>query len=271
MAAIVRIPGEALIPGATEIPFASNVSEVFWHAWIPANHLSIEPHQLHIWRVDLHPSPQAAGIEREMLSPAETDRMEKFQFEPDRYRFIVSHCALRIILSRYLDIAPQQVQYQYTDKGKPSLVPATGLFFNLAHSGELALVAVGLHSQIGVDVEFIRMVDDLDQLAKSCFSQSEFQAFQQTPAALKQRVFFNGWTRKEAYIKAVGDGLSIPLDQFDVSMLPEESPMLLSIASHPDEVNQWSMQDIPVGDDYAACIAIKTRPVNVFYLSFFEY
>jgi 4'-phosphopantetheinyl transferase len=167
-------------------------------------------------------------------------------------------------------MAPDQIQYQYSAMGKPSLIGSSGVYFNLAHSHEIALAAIAAHEEIGVDVEYIRPIEEIDQLARTCFSPREYLEFTQTPASASRRAFFNGWTRKEAYIKAIGAGLSYPLDQFDVSLLPWQSPKLTSIAGHPDEVDQWMLQDIPLGDDYAACVALKARHVNVRFWSFFK-
>ena len=242
-----------------------------WTEWIPsAKRISIMPNMIHVWLIQLSHIHDPSNLEIEMLSQQELETLRWFHFEQDRNRYLVSHCALRTILAGYLGIAPGQIQYQYSRMGKPSLTGSSGVYFNLAHSHDIALVAVAANEEIGVDVEFIRPIEDIDHLARTCFSPREYMDFSQTTPSASQRAFFNGWTRKEAYIKAVGEGLSYPLDQFDVSILPWESPMLTSIAGHPDDVNQWTLQDIPLGEDYAASVALKAQHVNVRFLSFFE-
>lgn len=233
--------------------------------------LRILPHQVDIWRINLNPAPHLHSVGPEYLSTEEISRMEMFHFEADRRRYLVSHCGLRVILSRYLGNNPDEIRYQYSDKGKPSLMPPAGLFFNLSHSHEIALVAVAAHREIGVDVEWVRPLEDIRQLAKTCFSLSEYQAFSQAPPPHNLRVFFNGWTSKEAYIKAVGDGLSIPLDQFDVSMQPQQTSKLVCVAGHPEEAKQWTLREVPLGDEYAAAFAVRAGQVKVRFLSFFEW
>lgn len=246
-------------------------TEPSWTDWTPTkNQISIPADMIHIWLIRLSHMDNPSTLDKNMLSDKELESYRKLHFERDRRRYLISHCTLRIILAQYLGIAPSQVQYQYTAKGKLSLIEPSRVYFNLAHSHDIALVAVAAHEEIGVDVEFIRPIEDIDQLARTCFSPREYMDFSQTSPSASQRAFFNGWTRKEAYIKAVGEGLSYPLDQFDVSILPWESPMLTSIAGHPDDVNQWTLQDIPLGEDYAASVALKAQHVNVRFLSFFE-
>jgi 4'-phosphopantetheinyl transferase len=246
-------------------------TEPSWTYWSPTtNRISIPADLIHIWLIRLSHMDDPSTLDKDMLSDKELESFRKFHFERDRRRYLISHCALRIILARYLGFAPSQVQYQYSAKGKPSLIEPSKVYFNLAHSHEIAMVAVAAHEEIGVDVELIRPIEDIDHLARTCFSPREYLEFSQTSPSASQRAFFNGWTRKEAYIKAVGEGLSYPLDQFDVSMLPWESPILTSIAGHPDDVDQWTLHDIPLGEEYAASVALKAQHVNVRFLSFFE-
>jgi 4'-phosphopantetheinyl transferase len=269
MAGQRRMVGES--KDSTSLNSHTSKTEMSWIPWTPTkNRISIPADLIHIWLIQLSHIDDPSTLDKDMLSDQEFESLRKFHFERDRRRYLVSHCALRIILARYLGIAPSQVQYQYSTKGKPSLIKPSGVYFNLAHSHEIALVAVAAHEEIGVDVEIIRPIEDIDQLARTCFSPREFQEFTQTSPSASQRAFFNGWTRKEAYIKAVGDGLSHPLDQFDVSLLPSDTPLLKSITGRPDVANQWTLQDIQLEAEYTAAFAVKANQVNVRYLSFFE-
>jgi len=227
--------------------------------------VSLAKNAIHLWRVDLDLAPQQIAHLQEMLSPEETDRAGKFQFERDRRRFQAAHGALRIILNRYLGCTPTQVQYQFTSNGKPILVNSPELHFNLSHSHERALVAVAHIHPIGVDIEQIRPLDNLDALARQCFSAHEYQQFAALPAPDNLQGFFNAWTRKEAYIKAIGDGLSYPLAAFDVSLLPGEPTRLLTIASAPHEASAWTLQAVDAGAGYAAAFAVRATEVAVQY------
>ncbi len=232
-----------------------------WEA-CPAQ-VSLANTTVHLWRVDLDlPIPQITGLQ-ETLSPDETLRAGKFQFERDRRRFLVAQGALRAILCRYLGCAPGQVKYRYTPKGKPFLEDSSELYFNLSHSHERALVAVARIHPLGVDIEHHRPLDDMDTLARQCFSTSEYQQFARLPAPVNLQAFFNAWTRKEAFIKAIGDGLSYPLADFDVSLLPGEPARLITIARSSTEAAAWTLQAIEAGAGYTAAFAVRAKDVTL--------
>lgn len=221
---------------------------------------------VHLWQVDLDLTRRQISQLQESLSIEETIRAGRFQFERDRRRYEAVHGVLRIIMSRYLGCAPAQVHYQVTSKGKPFLANSSELYFNLSHSHERALVAITNSHPIGVDIEQIRPLDDLNALARQCFSAYEYQQFAALPAPDNLQGFFNAWTRKEAFIKAIGDGLSYPLANFDVSLLPGEPARLLAIASAPHEASEWTLQAVNAGAGYAAAFAVRATEVTVQYL-----
>lgn len=187
------------------------------------------------------------------LNADERTRAARFYFERDRQRFIVARGALRMILSRYLAVAAEVLDFCYNDYGKPSLAlpyATSGLTFNLAHSGKFALYAVAYQRQVGIDIEQIRPEIDYEQLAGHVFSPAERQSLQSVPIAQRRIAFFNGWTRKEAYIKAQGKGLSLPLDQFTVTLAPDEAPRLVSTQHAPAEAARWSLQAFTPAPNY---------------------
>ena len=195
-----------------------------------------------------------------LLNEDEHARAARFYFARDRQRFIIARGCLRIILSRYLADEAAQIQFDYNAFGKPHLAApyaASGLTFNLAHSGEFALYALAYQRQVGVDIEQIRPAVAYEQLARQVFSQAEQQSLRRVPAAQRREAFFNGWTRKEAYIKAQGRGLSLPLDQFTVTLAPDEAPRLLSTAHAPAEAARWSLQAIPTAPGYVGAVAAE--------------
>ncbi len=225
---------------------------------------------VHLWRVDLNPAPETLAALAEILSVEECQKLQSFQFEADRRRYLVSHAALRRILGRYLGLPPRHVCFWVNPSGKPALLPPAGLHFNLSHSQHTALVAVTGLGPVGVDVEYIRPLADLRGLAQSCFSAAEFCHWQELPPAQRLRAFFSAWTRKEAFIKGWGSGLSFPLDQFEVALRPGEQPLLKTITAHPEELPHWTLQDIWLGPAYAAAFALRACPADLRVRTFLE-
>jgi len=175
--------------------------------------------EVHVWRIALDRGD--GDSLRARLSSDELARAARFHFERDRTRFLVARAALREILAHYLGASPAEIAFVYGDHGKPALAPPHGdLRFNLSHSHGLALCAVTRGREVGVDVERIRELDDLEDLARSVFSARELAALHRLPEPGLLAGFFTGWTRKEAFIKALGEGLSHPLKRFDVSLEP---------------------------------------------------
>src|SRR5262249_23128168 len=148
-----------------------------------------------------------------LLSPEERERADRFHFARDRDRFVIAHAVLRQILALYLQSQPELIQFVQQKHGKPELAPESnplGLTFNLSHSGEVALVAVAAHMQLGVDVELMRSDFGGEEIAERFFSRPEVEKLRLLAAHQRTRAFFQCWTRKEAYLKARGEGLSIP-------------------------------------------------------------
>jgi 4'-phosphopantetheinyl transferase len=204
----------------------------------------------------------AAELEtlRKVLSPDEQARAERFCFEKDRQRFIASRGILREILSRYLKREPARLEFSYSRFGKPSLAPddsGSGVHFNLSHSHGLALYAISRFPEIGVDVERLRRDFPCEQIAEHFFSPHEVKTLRSLPEAGKYEAFFNCWTRKEAFVKARGEGLSLPLDQFTVSLAPAEPVALLRTEGDSGEASQWALRGINPVDGYIAALAAK--------------
>jgi 4'-phosphopantetheinyl transferase len=208
------------------------------HVWgrSPAD-LRLARDEVHVWRASL--SLPAARVQdlRRTLAADELSRAERFHLPNDRQRFIAARGVLRAILGRYLKVEPGQIHFCYSAYGKPALDSGAGhdagLHFNLAHSGQLALYAVAPSRRIGVDLERIRADLDYEQIAEQSFAPHERGALRAVPAHLKPEAFFNCWTRKEAYVKARGEGLSMPLDRFAVSLAPGEPARLLHTPADP--------------------------------------
>jgi len=190
----------------------------------------------------------------------ERDRAARFHFEQHRERFIVGRGVLRAILGSYLAVPPGHVQFSYGPQGKPALADTSAqasLRFNLAHAGGLALYVVTLNRELGVDVEHIHTIPDAERIAEHFFSVQERDALAALPEEQRQEAFFRCWTRKEAYLKASGDGLARPPDQVHVSLTPREPARVLGISGDPHEAEKWSLCEVIPGDGYIAALAVE--------------
>jgi 4'-phosphopantetheinyl transferase len=211
-----------------------------------------------IWRVCLDKPPKAGG--EAILSPDEVARASRFQFEKDRIHFTRCRCALRHILADYLAIANGEIRFEYSTSGKPQLAAdqnPRALQFNVSHSANIALIAVSSEHQLGVDVEKIRGDVDVDALAERFFSLRECAGLRALPDDLRVPGFFACWTRKEAFLKATGSGLSFPLADFSVTTHPDHAPELEDIRGNPEGGKQWSLSDLQV-DGYRAAMALDS-------------
>jgi 4'-phosphopantetheinyl transferase len=219
--------------------------------------------EVHVWQLSLDQSPATANRLRQLLAANEEERARRFHFEVDRQHFIAGRGYLRIILSRYLKIGPEEIEFTYNDYGKPqiaaSAAPDHPLNFNLAHSRGIALYAFTHLGEIGVDIEYIRPEFPNEEIARRFFSASEVARLGDFPIEMRSQAFFNCWTRKEAFIKAKGVGLSMPLDQFDVSLDPAEPATLLRTRWNESEAAQWSLQAIETSPGYAAAVAVRAH------------
>lgn len=215
-----------------------------------------------IWHINIEPPPEKIAASRSLLSPDELERAARFHFDIHRNRYIAGRAALRGILAQYLGIPPQALAFVYGEKGKPALAPQVNtrrLEFNLSHSHDRALLGITLGSVLGVDIERINLEFGTDEIATHFFSAFEVDCLLALPKPDRGATFFSCWTRKEAYIKAVGEGLSLPLDSFDVAFGPGVEAALLRVEAAPDAPSRWRMYDIPAPEGYAAAIAVEGR------------
>lgn len=229
--------------------------------WLtPPETLALSSDEVHIWRVSLDVNAVCLQRLRHTLAEDELSRAGRFCFWEDRQHFIVARGALRDILGRYLHIASGQLRFSYDAYGKPALISAPGddaLRFNVTHSHGLALYAVARGREVGIDLERIRAGVEYEEIARRFFSPRENAELRACPARMRLDAFFSGWTRKEAYLKARGDGLSIPLDQFEVSLAPDEPARLLKVSGDRSESFRWSLQELSPDPGYVAALAVE--------------
>jgi 4'-phosphopantetheinyl transferase len=231
---------------------------VLWDS--PAEHPALAGDEVHVWRVALDQPTSCVQNLLQALTSNEIQRSRRFHFQRDRARFTVARSMMRTILGRYLKLKPEELRFDYNFYGKPSLADdlrVAQLRFNLSHSHGLALLAVTLGRRIGIDLEYVRSEIASEEIAERFFSTEEVRALRQLPRSAFTEAFFNCWTRKEAYIKAVGEGLSFPLDHFTVSLLPGHPAVLLDVLGNPQEWACWSLQELSPGSGYAAAVAVE--------------
>jgi 4'-phosphopantetheinyl transferase len=229
-------------------------------AWSPAPmNLTFPLGRVDVWRVRTD-GPEGPHSHLEILHRDEIVRAERFRFEKDRYRFTQCRSALRQLLATYLKISPTEILFEYSARGKPRLAVRQNphaLQFNVSHSGELALIAIGSEQSIGVDIERIRTEVDTESLAERFFSTGERAGLQALPDHLRLTGFYACWTRKEAFLKATGDGLSFPLANFSVTTHPDLDPEVVEINGSTEAVRQWSLIDISAGEGYRTTLCMQ--------------
>jgi len=219
--------------------------------------LGVIDYDIYVWRVDLaHPAADPNEL-KNLLANNERSRALEFKFLRDSKRFIIARAALRQILAMVLNAEPHSLQLSTGSYGKPGLAKEN-LRFNLSHSGDLALIAVARERELGIDVEEMRPMDDLRSIAKRFFAPQEAQRIAaMTDSATITRAFFECWTRKEAFIKATGEGLSRPLDSFRVTFFPDCLPEL---RIDSEDSAHWKLVNINAGPRYCAALVYELLP-----------
>jgi len=221
---------------------------------------------VHVWLLSLIFDDSQIDYFKSLLSEDEKNRAARFRFDKPRKQFIAARGQLRILIAAYTKLLPEQIRFKYNSYGKPSLeMPANSarLFFNVSHSHQLALIAFSNQYELGVDIEWVPPDFNGLHLASRFFSQKEVKQLRQVPEALKNEAFFNAWTRKEAYIKARGKGLSIPLSGFSVTLIPGEPARLIETGHDPEAVHSWSVKDLPVPSNYKGAVVANTGQFEV--------
>ncbi|HEX2689109.1 MAG TPA: 4'-phosphopantetheinyl transferase superfamily protein [Kofleriaceae bacterium] len=233
-------------------------------SWLlPPVDLALGPSDAHVWRLSLTPPPEQVALLARTLSHDERERAARFYFDRDRIAFTVARGALRTLTGIYTGHAAQDLVFGYQAKGKPYLTSPPGdLHFNISHSGGVALLAFTRSREIGVDVEHRRPLQDLLSVANFSFSHQEYTTLCGLPAHEQIDAFFSCWSRKEAFIKTTGEGIS-QIRDFDVSMRPGEPARLLRVKDVLPGHERWSMHDLPAIADYAAALVVEGHDVQI--------
>ena len=218
--------------------------------------------QADVVSVRLDVAPEAADELAACLSEDERRRAHRFHFERDRRRYMVARGRLRHLLASRLNVSPRDVELAYGSGGKPRLArPAELLTFNVSHAGDVAAVAFSHGLEVGIDIEAVRELPDADQVAARFFSRRENEVYLALDPSDKPAGFFNCWTRKEAFIKAIGDGLSYPLDRFDVTLAPGERARILRVGEASGEDCGWSLYAFSPGPGLVGAVVVQDSRV----------
>ncbi len=240
------------------------VNETQWHRALPEE--CTLSNEVHVWRVFLDLDTLQTESLLGTLSADEVKRAGRFRFERDQKRFITARGMLRQILGCYLGTSPHKLRFEYTPLGKPMLAANSGsdtLCFNMSHADAFAVYAITRDRSIGIDIE--RKSDDIaiKQIVQRFFSQGEISSLERIHENMRNEVFFQYWTRKEAFLKATGDGMSFPMEQFDVSLINGRGWLPVTLMGDKRGSGRWYVQDLFPGHGYAAAIAVEGGQLNL--------
>jgi 4'-phosphopantetheinyl transferase len=232
-------------------------------AWLPAPQApKLSGPDVAVWRVALDQPPERVAQNMLLLAADERERAARFASEQARGRYVVARATLRTILGAYLECDPAAVRFRYGLWGKPELVSRFGgkdIQFNVSHSAGLGLCAVTRGRRIGIDVEQMRTLRDAESIAARFFSPRERTAIDSLPEGQRQAAFLSCWTRKEAFIKATGEGLAQPLERFAVSVLPDKPAQVLQVDGDPDAGSRWTLEAFTPDPGYVAALAVEGK------------
>ena len=235
--------------------------------WPPAPEtIRLEPGQVHLWAAALNEFVAQSSKLWALLPPAEQARAEKFRFLEDRNRFVIRRGLLRLVLSRYLEQLPSTIEFRHGAYGKPEVQPAgtsTPLFFNASHSGEIAVCAITSACPIGVDVEHTLEISNIQNIARRFFLPRETQTLMALPAESRLLAFYACWTRKEAFLKATGEGIAESLTKVEVTLAPEDKPGVVSLAGDPRAREHWQLHPFAPAPGYLGCIAYRNAVLAI--------
>lgn len=222
--------------------------------------------EIQVWKIPLVGQPGEESRLKEILSPDERVQAGRFHFTHDQRRFVIRRAVLRQLLAASLEIAPQEVRLEFGAYGKPFVSGQSddeALRFSCSHSADWALIAVTRGLELGVDLEQHRTMTDAEDVARNYFAETEIHELAALPPAFKTAGFFNCWTRKEAFIKALGLGLSFPLDRFAVSLSPAKPAKLLMVKDDSAVLGKWSLISLDVLPDYSAALVFEGKNTSI--------
>ena len=218
--------------------------------------------EVHVWLANLELEIYAMPKFLRDLSLTERTRAQRLQFDHDRRRFVIAKGLLRNLLGGYMGMKPNEIQFTMGPSGKPEIAQRLQtshdpIHFNQAHSGHLGIYAFCRNRRVGVDIEEVRPFPDMDQIASLLFSTQEMAVFQSLSTKERQRAFFSAWTHKEAFVKALGKGLTLPLNHFEMSRAHGSLSRIVQNHDHSAKSLEWFVKDIPVSTQFSAAVCVE--------------
>jgi 4'-phosphopantetheinyl transferase len=225
----------------------------------------LDERSIHVWPIRISPSIAVVARFERFLTADERARAARFKFRHLQHSFLISRGILRALIGRYIGTPPGSIRFAYGPAGKPSLETQGPIRFNASRSGNLAVFALTRGCELGIDIERIRIVEDIQSITDRLFCPEETEELMSMTTKQRERAFFLCWSRKEAYVKATGDGLSMSLTSFRVSVHPSQPARFIHIARDANAANEWSLHDLALSSDCAAALAYADaqRPVVV--------
>jgi 4'-phosphopantetheinyl transferase len=228
--------------------------------------LALRNNQVHLWKIDFSTHCRHEEDFVSLLSEDEKIRANKFKFNKDRLTYIIAKTILRKLIGSYTKLDPKEIQFNYNKQSKPFIDSEIDLKFNLSHSGQKIIIGFTLNYDIGVDVEYNKRQIEIAEISKRFFSVKESTILMQLSKEDQQAAFYNCWTRKEAFIKAKGGGLSIPLDQFEVTLALGDRPELKIIKWDQNDVVNWNLKAFNCDSDYTGAVIVNhNQPIYKYY------
>jgi len=216
--------------------------------------------EVQVWLATAPPDEAGLAALARTFSADEVERAERFRADEPRCQFVFGRAVLRQLLGACLNVQPAALAFGHQPHGKPFLLqsaPAGGLRFNLSHSGRMVALALARGREVGVDIESIQRLDDWPGLAGRIFSKRELGELFSLPKPQQREAFFNGWTRKEAYLKATGEGLTDDLPAIEVTLAPGKEPELIGLPAGPEAAQRWAMHGLPLPPDFAGAVVFE--------------
>ena len=234
---------------------------------IKSNRKILHDNEVHVWLVDIEKSLQEIEFYRKLLLSFELEKSNSFRFEKDRKRYILTQSILRLLISSYLNIKPAKIIYSYNVNRKPEIanIYDKKLCFNLSHSGNFIIYAFAWTSQLGIDIELKRQLEDTDIIIDRFCSEIEKKQYFFIQPEDRLDMFFDLWTRKEAYIKARGEGVSSALEKFSVSIDPSKRPFLIEEKDQPFAKEDWYFHNIAFNTKYSACLVVECNIKKIYF------
>lgn len=227
--------------------------------------LFLAPNQVHVWSVNKPNHTDRLSNYWSILNEVERERASKYRFDNDRDCFVIARGVLRKLLGNYLNMSPEAINFKFGKYGKPFLIASNGIEFNVSHSGDTIVLGFIKDDIIGVDVEFTKRKIEINKIVEHFFSDEEIAALFSLDKSYHTQAFYNCWTRKEAFIKALGSGLSFPLDQFVVSLDSAKEALLLDTKWDAKEKKNWVLKSFEPAENYIGAVSVKGLVTDLKY------